>query len=141
MLSQSFATIEWIFAFGYNYHNFAHVLHRIDDSSAGYNYHNFAHMLHQIDELMIALLVTTTITLLMCCIELMIALLSSFLEKGIFQFDISKLVLAAASSVVSSAQLLELNRRAHMKKLVLLKFNAMCRTRTHVLSVCSSGSS
>ena len=78
-------------------------------------------------------LVTTTIILLMFCIEMMIVLLSSHLENENVELDTSKLLLTV-SSVASSVQLLELNRRSQIKMLVLLKFSAMCRTRTHVLS-------
>jgi hypothetical protein len=79
-------------------------------------------------------LVTTTIILLMFCIEMMIVLLSSHLENENVELDTSKLLLTAVSSVASSVQLLELNRRSQIQMLVLLKFSAMCRTRTHVLS-------
>jgi len=78
-------------------------------------------------------LVTTTIILLMFCIEMMIVLLSSHLENENVELDTSKLLLTV-SSVASSVQLLELNRRSQIQMLVLLKFSAMCRTRTHVLS-------
>ena len=68
-------------------------------------------------------LVTTTIILLMFCIEMMIVLLSSHLENENVELDTSKLLLTV-SSVASSVQLLELNRRSQIKMLVLLKFSA-----------------
>ena len=74
---------------------------------------------------------TIIISLLICCMELMIVLLSSFLNHE-NEFDLN--LLLAASSVASSVQLLDFNRKAGVKMLLLLKLNAMCRTRTHVLS-------